>query len=180
MPVRPDGVVTKKKAGLLVFWLFTSLASTSIAFRLSTTSISNSALARWDHHLDLHHHDHHLCNIVSVIVILICVITVSAILTTISNTCIFVQAFWSSSAIYQQRHWFCCNYFLVSCSIRVPLKPLARSASAFPAWTCLEEKLSNLAEKVRIKLVLRRDIVNVFALLHANQAHLSFPPPLFS
>ena len=74
--------MTKKKAGLLVFWLFTSLASTSIAFRLSTTSISNSALVRWDYHLDHHHHDHHLCNIVSVIVILICVITVSAILTT--------------------------------------------------------------------------------------------------
>ena len=25
----------------------------------------------------------------------------------------------------------------VSCSMRVPLKPPARSASAFPAWTCL-------------------------------------------
>ena len=83
-----------EKMGCLAFLLFTSLTSTSIAFRLSTTSISNSALDKWDHQHDHHQWDHqphdHLCVVISVLIslVIICVVTVSLSLS-LSQTLVF-------------------------------------------------------------------------------------------
>ena len=79
-----------------------------------------------------------------------------AITITITNTCFSYKHSDYHRRLDSNNISFCCKYFLVSCSIRVPLKPPARSASAFPAWTCLEEKYCQC-------LLFRRGIFNVLS-----------------